>query len=212
MTTPAWLRTIPCGCLVLLLVPLGCGTGGSGGMGDGGSPTNCNCPSVSDPVCGSDRVSYDSACKAECAGTKIETAGSCGAGGADGGVRTCTQVSDPVCGADGRDYLNACLASSAGVKIAHAGACATSGQCGGTTCGAGQACCGPPACGRCIPETSGQYCPDQCPVADSGLGCSSTPGSPCCDPYPGDGKNYCSLRSLECCGNNICQPVGSCPP
>jgi hypothetical protein len=43
-----------------------------------------------------------------------------------------------------------------------------------------------------------------CSAADAGAdsGCS-TAGSTCCDPYPGDGPNYCS-NGLHCCGNNLC--------
>ncbi len=38
-------------------------------------------------------------------------------------------------------------------------------KCGGTVCGTGSICCGPPACGHCVPENSGVYCPPQCPEA-----------------------------------------------
>jgi hypothetical protein len=43
-----------------------------------------------------------------------------------------------------------------------------------------------------------------CSAAEAGAatGCSAV-GSACCDPYPGDGPNYC-MNSLHCCGNNRC--------
>lgn len=36
------------------------------------------------------------------------------------------------------------------------------GSCGGVFCGAGLSCCGPSECGRCVPDTSGVFCPDYC--------------------------------------------------
>ena len=36
------------------------------------------------------------------------------------------------------------------------------GSCGGAQCGPGTSCCGPPECGRCVPDTSGVFCPEYC--------------------------------------------------
>lgn len=38
----------------------------------------------------------------------------------------------------------------------------TGSKCGATTCGAGQFCCGPPACGICAPDGSGIFCGFTC--------------------------------------------------
>jgi hypothetical protein len=72
--------------------------------------------------------------------------------------------------------------------------------CGGTTCKADQRCCGPPACGFCVPRDSRIACAERCPV-DAGPRPELGPGEPC-----GDGSCDPGYR---CCGPVAC---GFCIP
>ncbi len=109
------------------------------------------CPTVLDPVCGCDGVTYGNECDAAVAGVSIDHFGPCGepcASSADcpaadqfckfregtcgetavGGVCTpvpgaCPRIYDPVCGCDGVTYGNECEADNARVSVAHRGPC-----------------------------------------------------------------------------------------
>ena len=101
------------------------------------------CPTVFDPVCGCDEITYDSACNAEQAGVRVASAGPCPCDGNDActlkeycyddacdvpGVcrarpAVCIADPDPVCGCDGVTYDNACLAALQGVRVESTGAC-----------------------------------------------------------------------------------------
>ena len=66
------------------------------------------------------------------------------------------------------------LGGAGGVPTGGTGG-ATGGSGGGILCGveicvSGQACCGPFECGTCVPEMSGQFCPETCPPGTGGAG------------------------------------------
>jgi hypothetical protein len=67
-------------------------------------------------------------------------------------------------------------------------------SCGGQLCGSGQVCCGPPACGRCIPAMSGQYCPPTC----DGSGGTAGAGGACAAAQAG------CANGEQCCGGLTC--------
>lgn len=73
---------------------------------------NCNCTSISDPVCGSGEIPFRNQCEACCAFTKKEIKGISYFGKCDGRKRTdcsCKNELKPVCGSNGIDYRNDCL-------------------------------------------------------------------------------------------------------
>ena len=196
---------------MIRLAWLGLLVAGAGALGCNGA-RHCSCPPVDDPVCGSDGISYSSACNASCAGTGIRNAGFCGADGPGG--CNCTADFDPVCGSDGHTYTNACMAACAGVGIAHAGACTTDGGDGGGDggptglCETDQGCVfvsDSGCCGNCLARTDpvppplpcGIACPAY-PPACLCLGRHCQPGSltqgTSCDPA----RDQCGV-GLKCC-------------
>jgi hypothetical protein len=64
-------------------------------------------------------------------------------------------------GAPGHAGANEPMAGSPGA----AGAGGASERCGGEVCDESEYCCGPAACGRCVPLQSGAACPAQCPAS-----------------------------------------------
>jgi hypothetical protein len=171
--------------LALLASAIGCGDN----RGQG-----CGCPAVDDPVCGSDQITYASACNAQCAGVNILHGGSCAIDA--GGCSSCPPVTDPVCGVDGNTYTNACRATCAGTAIAHAGSC---GQVDGGATGACQSdtdCVFRPmsgCCGSCLAKTDPVPPQLQC-----GIACpDGTPSCLCVN-------NHCSEGTLQ--ANAPCDP------
>ena len=85
-------------------------------------PRGCS-PEAS--ACGSDGVTYASACEVPfCRGVRAVASGSC---------CRCAGDFTPVCGRDGRTYSNRCEAGCAGARVATEGACP--GACLPTSCG-----------------------------------------------------------------------------
>ncbi len=91
----------------------------------------CFCPSVYDPVCGCDGITYGNSCEAENAGVKSWTQGPCNTPIDTTCIDSskicitcvCPSVYDPVCGCDEITYSNSCEAGNAGVKSWIQGPC-----------------------------------------------------------------------------------------
>ncbi|KAG2454417.1 hypothetical protein HYH02_001437 [Chlamydomonas schloesseri] len=89
-------------------------------------PSPCDCPLQPDPVCGSDGVSYDSPCRAGCAGAAVAYPGRCADPSGCAAV-LCAAIYKPVCGGDGREYASRCLADCTGVTVVRDGPCRPGG-------------------------------------------------------------------------------------
>ena len=86
------------------------------------------------------------------------------------------------------------------------GGSSLSGPCGGEACRTDQVCCGPAECGRCIPATSGQFCPSECPDAGGAGGSAGAGGSP----SPAGSGGAAGLGGGVGCGSSACQSGQRC--
>jgi YHS domain-containing protein len=189
-------RLWPC----LLLVALGCG--------DRTLPA-CKCPTVVDPVCGINGVTYPSACRAACLGERIRRAGDCSADGPTD--CSCPGGGDPVCGTDLATYTSACAASCAGAAIAHAGACVTTPD-GGAAADGGRTDAGRTDGGGDAAIATGACHIDSDCYADFGCSCGATCLS-IYDPPPAatpDGGCLLGCASQPLPWNCHCEATGVC--
>ncbi|KAL8437342.1 hypothetical protein Efla_004300 [Eimeria flavescens] len=83
------------------------------------------CPSLYEPVCGSDGRTYGNSCMARKAKVSIASTGSCSgsSGSSSGSSCSCSLDYSPVCDTKGRTHQNSCTLKCAGASLAYAGAC-----------------------------------------------------------------------------------------
>jgi hypothetical protein len=81
------------------------------------SPQPCDCITNEAPVCGSNEVTYNNDCRAECAGVTDYSDGPCQED------CQCIAVYEPVCGSNGLTYSNSCHAACVGITTYSDGAC-----------------------------------------------------------------------------------------
>jgi hypothetical protein len=180
-----------------------------------GESFGCDCPAVADPVCGSDGITYENGCSAECAGAKIAQVGACTE---DGGACTCSTVSDPVCGGNGVTYENACEATCAQQTIAYAGFCGTPpdaatpepdggtlpGSCTSQSCGSSQVCVDDGCTvSTCTEAGDGGTCP---------LGWSYDPNGGCGPVVPFGSAGVCSRACPATTHQCVDVPLVACDP
>jgi hypothetical protein len=71
-------------------------------------------------------------------------------------------------------------------------------SCGGVTCQADERCCGPAACGFCVPDSARIACAERCP-ADAGPRPDLGPGGPCGDTVCPPGQRCCGPVACGFC-------------
>lgn len=98
------------------------------------------------------------------------------------------------------------VTAGAGAGGKSTGGSSSTGLCGGTACASDQICCGPVACGRCIPATSGQFCEEQCPAGGGAGGSAGAGGSVS---VSGSGGAAGSGGGVSC-GPSVCQTGQKC--
>jgi len=216
-----------CACLGSCGSDLECPAGQACG-GDGYCVAACRCSDPLAPVCGTDGVTYGSACEARCAGVEVAQAAPCAATCAPVSCDTpcewgtsldgvgcpscecrsscsgCGTVTDPVCTYNGRTYGNRCWAECVGEVVLHWGACRE--ECPLLACDL-----------DCVPELSvGE---DGCPIC----ACGSTAMFCAVDaPVCGwNGATYSSAcAALEggvavmmdgACPSTLCREASDCP-
>lgn len=156
--------------------------------------SQCFCPNIYDPVCGSNGVTYSNGCYAECEGIYDYTPGECQC--------LCPAIYNPVCGDNGLTYANACYAECDGVFSY------TSGECSVCTCPAIY----DPVCG-----SDGVTYPNSCEAECAGVSWADGACATVCDcicpalfdPVCGsDGTTYSNSCEADCAG--VSYSIGAC--
>lgn len=101
--------------------PAQCSTGDKTFTQEVNSSDEMFCPTIYEPVCGVDGMTYGNSCEASVENVSIAYEGECGRENAFNKDIICTREYMPVCGADGVTYSNECLAGN--MTIVHEGEC-----------------------------------------------------------------------------------------
>jgi hypothetical protein len=167
-----------------------------------------DCPAGLSCVCGvcTEECTSDSACAkfpggAEC----LDTASSCGGDVASACDVECT--SSDGCRALGSSFTcvdGHCRGTTGSAADSGAGGASMGGQSGAGVGGTPEGGASQGGAGGTLEGGASQG-----GAGGTGSGCSGV-GAPCCDPFPGDGPNYCN-GGLLCGANNTCEVDCDCP-